>query len=282
MKKLFAYSVILFWAVMAALFVRREVIPRLYAPPVRGYAGIRAYAQGHAGYRMGVTNTDGERIGHAETIYHLLDNGDCEITSEAVIDLAPRNGGESPAEKASGPKHNTNLRLGSTVLVGPDNALKSFQIACNTGLLSGAANGAVRGDSLRVIVQVAGVKSETELPITREDVVSSGIMALGALPDLRVGQTWRMRMFNPFSFQFTTAYVTVKRRTRLLLRGHWYPVFEVETRHDVGKLTTWVDRSGNVLRERAFNFVFTREPLPHELTGRPGEALVSTPARAAK
>ena len=45
MKKCFAFAIILFWVFIASLFVRREVIPRVLAPPSHGYASIRAYAQ---------------------------------------------------------------------------------------------------------------------------------------------------------------------------------------------------------------------------------------------
>ena len=280
LKKALAYCIIVFWVFMASLFVRNEVIPTIYAHPARGYAGIRAYAQTHAGYRMGVTTADGDRIGSAQTTYQLLDNGDCEIQSEAVIDFGslvdqPPGGRakETPWSK---------LVVHSNTTVGPDNALKQFRISCDTGVFRADSSGFVEGEELKVTVDVAGVKNKLSVPVTKDDVVSSGVMALGALPNLRVGQTWSIRMLSIPAFQFTNAYVTVKKKTTILLRGHRYPVFEVETRHDLGKVTTWVDASGNVLREQAFNLVFTREPLPHEMAGRPGETLTSPPARASE
>ena len=278
-KKTVAYCIIAFWVFMVALFVRREIIPALYAPSARGYAGIRAYAQGHTGYRMGVTTAAGKRVGSTQTVYQIMDNGDCEIRSDAAIDFGTYRDLPPGPDELSTARRWTQLVTHSEVTIGPDNALKKFWIDCDTGPISAHMRGVVEGESLRATIRIAGVENEIVIPITKDDVISSGIMALGALPELHTGQTWRMRMFSLSSFRFTDAYVTVKKKTKILLRGHWYTVHEVETRHSMGKVTTWVDESGSVLREQALNLVFTREPLPHEMSGRPGEAL-SPPARA--
>jgi len=280
LKKAVAYCIIAFWVFMAAVFVRREIIPALYAPPAQGYAGIRAYAQAHTGYRMGVTTAAGKRVGSTQTVYQIMDNDDCEIRSDATINFSAHADLAVGSGESNTTRRWTQIVMRSEVTIGPDNALKKFWIDCDTGPISAHLRGVVEGDSIRATVRVAGAESEVAIPITKHDVISSGIMALGALPELRVGQAWRIRMFSLSSFQFTDAYVTVKKKTKILLRDHWYTVHEVETRHSMGKATTWVDESGSVLREQAFNLVFTREPLPHELTGRPGEALTSPPARA--
>ena len=273
------YGIVAFWVFMASLFVRHEIIPVLFATPARGYAGVRAYAQTHAGYRMGVTTAGGVRVGSARTTYDLRDDGDCEISSEAILNFAAlvdlpwqSKGGQAPRW--------SKLELRSYITVGPDNALKTFRILCDTGALRARAARTVAGEELKISISMGGVKSDLSVPVTKGDVVSSGIMALGALPNLRVGQTWSIRMLSIPAFQFTNAYVTVTKKTTITLRGHRYRVFEVETRHNLGKVTTWVDDAGNVLREQVFNLVFTREPLPHEMSGRPGEAITSQPARA--
>jgi hypothetical protein len=80
-------------------------------------------------------------------------------------------------------------------------------------------------------------------------------------------------MLSPFDFKFTDARVKVLKKTTISLRGYTYDVFEVETTHDLVRVTTWVDDTGNVLCERVavlgFALTSTREPLPHETSGSP-------------
>ena len=272
------YGIIAFWVFMATLFVRHEIIPVIFARPGRGYTDVRAYAQTHAGYRMGVTTASGVRVGSARTAYDLREDGDCERSSEAILDFGALVNQPWPSKGGAAPRW-SKLELRSYITIGPDNALKTFRILCDTGVLRARAAGTVEGEELKITVSMGGVKNDISVPVTKGDVVSSGIMALGALPNLRVGQTWSIRMLSIPAFQFTNAYVTVTKETTITLRGHRYRVFEVETRHNLGKVTTWVDDSGNVLREQVFNLVFTREPLPHEMSGRPGETITTQPGR---
>jgi len=278
LKKLTAYLIVLFWVAMAAWFVRREIIPRAFAPPVRGYAAVRSYAQGHPGYRMSITTIGNKRVGTAKTTYQLRENGDCEIESTASIefDALLR---EPWAGKPDSARRWSSLRMTSRTTVGPDDALRWLTVECRSGEMLAYMKGEVKGDTLETVVRIAGTEHKMSIPVTRGDTISTGMLALGALPDLRVGQTWRIRVLAVPTFQFGDAFVTVKRKTTITLRGHEYSVFEVETRHEMGRVTTWVDESGNVLREQAFNLVFTREPLPHELTGRPGEELATPPEK---
>jgi len=261
LKKVVVYAIIALWAVMAALFVRREVIPRMYAEPLSGYAAARQYARSHAGYRMGIT-WQGRRVGHIETTYEVKDTGECEISSKAEIDI-PHPLAMAPTD---GEEIIPRFELFTNVLIKPNNELDSFRINGQAGELWMVANGLVKGSGLLVTINVNGLASERLIPIRRDDVVLSGFVTAGFMPDLRVGQRWRTKALNPYTFQFTSAYSTVTELTTLKLRGHTYEVFVVETELGVGGSTgkTYVDRSGNVLCEQTYSLLFTREPLPHE------------------
>jgi hypothetical protein len=129
-KKTLVYAIVGFWVVMSALFVRREVIPDLFARPGQGYESIRTYAQGHSGYRMGIFAPGGSRIGTAETTYQLKADGTCEVSSRANMNIQKMTlAGALPPELG-------NVELWSEVVVGPDNALKTFRI---TTLFGGGA-----------------------------------------------------------------------------------------------------------------------------------------------
>ena len=277
LKKALAYSIVSFWLIMAALFVRREVIPSLYAQPLMGYAALRAYAQLNAGYQMGVFTPNQTRIGTVKTTYQFKANGNCEIATKTTIDLEK----SSLFARALGsPKLRDNrlFELWSNVIIGPDSRLKQFQIACDSPVLSGFVDGSVKGNSIRLTLNYEGTRTETAIPITEDDVISSGFMAVGTLPDLQVGRSWRLRMFDPISFSFSTATARVRRHTKIHLRGEWYPVYEVELHHGPVVARAWVNESGDVLKEEAFAVVLIREPLPHEEPPRPIRSPTTKPA----
>lgn len=269
------YGIIVFWAFMAALFVRHEIIPTLFDPPTRGYAGIRAYAQTHAAYKMDITTEDGTNVGWARVSYDVRKNGECEIVSESELKLASL--ARQPwLAKAAGALKWPKLWVRSHSTIGPDGALQTFSVSFNADVISGRAVGTVDGDTLKIKITSGGETTEVVVPATKGDFVSTGVMALGALPDLHVEQTWRIRMLSPFAFEFTDADVKVTKKTTINLRGHDYDVFEVETTHDLVNVTTWVDDTGNVLRERVtmlgFALISTRKPLPHEPPKSPDRA----------
>ena len=216
-KRVFAYSILAFWAVMAAWFARREIIPKLYAQPIHRYAVLRPYAETHPGYRMGIFAPDGStRLGYTETTYHPKDDGHCEIASNTVVNLR-----KHTLVARLGPMRDLfkKIEISSNVTIGPDNRLKTFRMACDA--VQGFAFGAVRGNSMEVIVNFQGHQWKRIVPVTDEDVMSSGYMAVGALPALRVGQAWRINVLDPLTFKFTTAMARVTKRTRIQLRGHW-------------------------------------------------------------
>jgi len=278
-KKVLVYSIVSFWLIMAALFVRREIIPALYAQPLMGYAALRAYAQLNAGYQMGVFTPNQTRIGTVKTTYQFKANGNCEIATKTTIDLEK----SSLFARALGAprlRSKKKLELWSNVVIGPDNRLRRFQIACNSPVLSGFVDGTVQGDSMRVSLNYEGTRTETTIPLAEDDIISNGFMAVGTLPGLRVGRSWRLRMFDPISFSFSTATARVKRHTRIFLRGEWYPVYEVELYHGPVVARAWVSESGDVLKEEAFAVVLIREPLPHEKPPRPAPAATTQPAPA--
>ncbi len=271
LKKTVAYLIILFWVLMAALFARREIIPRLYATPTRGYTAVRAYAQSHAGHRMGIYAPDGSRIGSTETTYDLKADGTCEIGSTVTVSIE-----KHPLFLLGAREHAKGRKLAvelySKVIIGPDDTLDSFGITVNCDALSSFAfaRGKVQGNSLRLIIDVAGNRTEKLIPVTRDDVVSTGFMSVGTLPNLRVGQTWYFKILDPITFRFSTATANVKKKTEILLgrrERRSYTVYEVELSHNQAVARAWVTESGEVLKEESFGFVLIREPLPHEIPG---------------
>ncbi len=278
LKRAAAYAIVGFWLVMCAWFVRREVIPQLYAHPSRGYAALRAYARLSGGYRMGVYAPNGRRIGTTETTYQFKGD-EFEIASKAVVHFRD----SSLLDLALGPAEKR-FELWSNVTIGPDDALRSFRVACDNPLLSAFAFGTVSNNRLAVRINAGGSQVVRDYPVDKDDLMSSGLMAIGAQPRLTEGQVWRARMLDPRKLlerdgsPFSTGVAVVKRRTDILLRGQWYRAWEIELTHGGQVARSWVDSRGDVLKEEAFGIVMIREPLPHE-TGIPaGAAGTSAPA----
>jgi len=271
------YSIIAFWLIMCAFFVRREIIPLIYAQPLRGYAALRQYAHTSGGYRMGIYAPNGRRIGATETTYQFKGD-DFEIASKAVVHF----GGSGLLNLALGPAARK-FELWSNVTVGPDNTLTSFRVTCDGPLLSAFAYGRVADGRLAVRLNVGDHQTLRDYPVNREDLVSCGLMAIGAQPQLRAGQVWRIRTLDPLKMleqgtsPFSTGTATVKRKTKIILRGESYRVWEIELKSGGATARSWIDDRGDVLKEESFGIVMIREPLPHESGLRP-PALTTEPA----
>jgi hypothetical protein len=267
-KKPLIYFIIAFWCVMAALFVRREIIPGLYPGAGRGYGSVRAYARTHAGYTMGVWTPTGSRVGEIKVSYQLKDNGDCEVASKAHIRFTQHSLMALALPSSSAGKNA--LEMFSNLTFGADDRLKSFRIACDTPLGAAFAYGEMQGEALKITINVAGEQIVRVIPLKGRSMLSSSFMAIGALPGLNVGQEWQVRTLDPLklfeknSFPFHTTTARVTGRTRILLRGAWYDVYRVELDRGTVKAVAWVNEDGDVLKEEAFNLVLVLEPLPHE------------------
>jgi|GEM_PF-6187535 len=255
---------------MAVMFARREVIPWAYAQPLRGYAGIRSYAETHVGYRMRICAPDGAQIGETETMFHPKDDREWEITTRATIDV----GRHSMSWLFGIPRirANAKVEMTSEVTVGPDDRFKSFRTTCAAPGFNIFASGEVSGSVLHMTIDIGGSRVVRDVPVTPDDVISAGMMSFGVLPDLNVGDTVRLRTLDLKVFELVDAYARVIRKTRILLRGEWYPVHEVELSQGATVVRLWVGESGEVLKEEVFGLVLVRDPLPHEEEPAPASA----------
>jgi len=278
MKKALVYVIIGFWAVMAALFVRREVIPGLFATPIEGYAALRAQALGRAQERMGIYSSNGLRLGTTETTYQLKPNGELDISSHVSVQLERTTLaalGRLPTELADLMKFD----VWCDVTVGADNRLRRFRLARDKQGKAALAYGTVSGESLQITFTFGGERIERTIRMGKDDVLSSGLSPLAGLRSLREGQTWEIKSLDPLEFKLTTVLARVKRKTRIELRGGQYSVYEVELWQPHAVARAWVTESGEVLQQEAGPFILIREPLPHETALPPGVAPTTGPAR---
>jgi len=280
MKKTLVYSVVAFWLIMTAFFLRREIIPTLYAEPLRGYGGLRAYAETHPGHTMGIyVPGSARRIGTSETAYELKKDRTCVINQRLVIDFrhfrVPLNALTDDPDKG---RNNPKFELTSQFVIDPDDRLQSFSITMEIGLMSTVAHGAVRNGAIHLTVDAQGHRRTDIVPIEKDQVVGSGFMPVGAMRDLSVGQAWQLTMLDPLrNFRPSVATARVVRRTRIHLRGAWYPAYEIEIAYRKNIVRSWVSLTGEVLKEEAMRVVWIREPLPHETSGRRDPQLTTSP-----
>jgi len=266
-RKWLAYGIVGFWLVMAVFFLRREVFPYLYAQPVRGYASLRDYAALHPIHRMRIETEDGLVLGETQTTYQLMENGDCEIASTTVIDLAKR----LPLLAAFGVEGP--LDITATLTVDRDDSLKSLRAGFRTLGYSGSVQGVPAGDRLRMVVLLGGQRTEMSVPFDPDDLVAAGFAPLAGMRHLKVGQMWQFKVLDPFRhFEFATAIARVERKTKISLGdpARSYPAYEIKMSHGTGAspwqaVTVWVSESGHVLKEKAGGLVFICDPLPAEL-----------------
>jgi hypothetical protein len=89
----------------------------------------------------------------------------------------------------------------------------------------------------------------TGMPFVGEEMLADVFSPFTAMPQLSVGKTWQIRMFNPLSKTFETATAVVEAQTTLRIDGTQYRVFQAKVSGRSIDATAWVTPAGEVVRQ---------------------------------
>lgn len=240
MYRLLACTVVIFWlTAMSALFMR-DVWPAWTAqdPPTMTAEQFAAHQQKQR--QLGIFNAKGKRLGTAWS----------EITTPAGnmnIDGTVLIGGLGvfpPIRVETQTQFDTESRLDSfemNVLGIPNFTIK--------------AKGERRGIYFPCELQVGVIRRQANLDLSASRMIGESLQPFSYLPDLKVGQAWRMQMLDPVSAvmsskaNFTAVIARVTGKETIEHDGQKVECFVVETRPQ--QVKAWVDQHGQVLMQRA-------------------------------
>ena len=133
-----------------------------------------------------------------------------------------------------------------------DFSLKSFTFQLQAGLITFRLRGEIQDRNLALVTWMAGQERSRQLPLSSPIYLGSGIKSFLAYKRLRVGDTYRLALFDPASLSQTLVPLRVEARETISIHGQTQEVFRVETDFHGAKLKSWITPEGELLKEEGF------------------------------
>ena len=274
LNRLFAVCVILLWAgSMTALFVR-DVWPAWTAQDLPPAFSRQAVEQIGRNQQFGVFTSLGARLGTSWTRFFVLhDMRSVEVTHliEGLGDLGP-------------------LLIDTDIkFTNDDDRLREFAMQVRGAPYKVTVEGELLGSEIVCHVQVGLKRRAFHVNAAAAGVIGESLRPFSMLPELRVGQTWRLYVVDPLGLMLggkvapKPVIARVTGRERITHRGEPVDAFVVEWPAS----RSWVDRNGGVLRTevdlplvgrviirsepfdlQGLNEARERVPLEHNVAGR--------------
>ncbi|MBI2933058.1 MAG: hypothetical protein HYY16_15550 [Planctomycetes bacterium] len=233
-----------FWAVMMAALVKREVLPFFEYETAPSYRTmLRGLEQPQMERRA--VYLGGERRGQAETVTEPRSNG--HFRARSRMDL----------KVDAGPLGAMPLRLRTEVNIDPAYQLSDFSLVTEVLGAPIRVSGVRRGEKLLInygTPLAKGMPSEIDFP--RDMTLSDSFLPYAGGVKLSVGKKWRIQMLDMAlsGVQTVTAFARVERQETIKWRGADVPTVVVEIRRrensELPWQTLWVDEKGVVIMEQ--------------------------------
>jgi len=130
-----------------------------------------------------------------------------------------------------------------------DHSLKSFAFRLQAGPISFRLEGSVAPGKLVLVTRMAGEERSAELPGTSPIYLGSGIRAFLTQERLKVGETYRLTVFDPSTMSQSLVPVRVEATETVRLDGRSYEAFRVVMEYHGLRVRSWISPYGEVLKE---------------------------------
>ncbi|MBI2191154.1 MAG: hypothetical protein HYU36_04140 [Planctomycetes bacterium] len=227
-------SIVGFWAVMTAALVHREWQAGRDAAVGRGYAAILRPELVDSEAQMGMY-LQGERVGVTHTLMRRLESH-YEMDNWTRVGLP-----------VLGPDR---LNFHTKVRVGQDLRLQDVTGELTFSSLTLRMDGKVRGEELQLQFWNGGERVfEQTIPCSDEDLFTHLFSPFTPIPELKPGQSWKIRMFHPLTRDLETATATAEVKEELILGGQVFQVVRVRVKAKSMEALAWVTPEGVVLKQ---------------------------------
>jgi len=209
------------WLCTMTVFAVVEIVPQftvrnLVAVDYRAAANV---PEGPRTTRMGIYLRD-RRIG--EFLREDIPEPDGSATIHLVTELALRD------RKQRNALWSLAFSADSTFRTDAQGRLKDFEIHVEDFDVN--VTGIVEESGIRLMVQWQNYSEEKWIPLGPDELFSTSLDPLVALPPLVVGAEWRQEEFNPINRTFKTIWIRVESKETLHLDGHDIPAYKVTLR----------------------------------------------------
>jgi transglutaminase-like putative cysteine protease len=167
----------------------------------------------------------------------------------------------SPLEKGYLVQEEVFLRLnlmgrGSSVytttrsLLDPDLLLKNFTFKMISGVVKFGATGTVEGNRMVVEIGEGRARRHEVIELEAPPMMDSGVGLYFREKTLRVGESFRLPVFDPSTLSQREVIIKVVERESLVIGPQAYTAFRLEAEVWGQSMTFWVDEGGDVLKEQ--------------------------------
>ncbi|UCG31872.1 MAG: hypothetical protein JSU68_09415 [Phycisphaerales bacterium] len=235
LNRVFAVCVILLWAgSMTALFVR-DVWPAWTAQDLPRAFSRQSVEQFGGHQQFGIFTASGARLGTSWTRFFVLH----DMRSVEIAHLIERLGDFGPL------LINTDLKF-----TGEDDRLTELNMQVRGAPFRVVVLGELLGNEIVCDVQVGLKRRAFHIDADIAGLIGESLRPFSMLPELRVGQTWRLYMVDPLALMLggkaapKPVIVRVTRRERITHQDRDLDAFVVEW----PSCRSWVDEHGGIVR----------------------------------
>lgn len=133
-----------------------------------------------------------------------------------------------------------------------DFRLKNFFFRMNSGVIKYRIYGEVEGNILKIKTGTGRRAKTTELKLSEIPMISSGVDQLFRNAKLVPGNSHSISFFDPSTMAQKEAVFNVKKLEKIKIKLTTYDAYRIESEMYGNKLTFWVDKSGDILKEEGF------------------------------
>ncbi len=255
MNRLLGITLAAFWIVAMAMLIRRDILPFWQAqdPPCKLIPG--------GTYQIGICNEDGRRLG-ATWITTTVAPTCSIVRSKTILDMGKVGGFLSQARQ---------LILKSELTYMQDGLLQEFLFQLIAAGIHGRVNGERYGRDFACHAEIGPISKTVALDGELSQYLGESLRPFTHLENLHVGQSWRIRLLDPFRLlteerlEFNVQVATVTGRETIEHNGGQVECFRIEAEG----ATAWANDKGRVLRQEVTvpilgKFILTDEPFDEE------------------
>jgi hypothetical protein len=134
----------------------------------------------------------------------------------------------------------------------PDFSMKSFTFQLQAGPITYGLSGTVADGSLVLASQMAGEKRTQTIPLSHPVYLGSAMKSFVSQQHLRVGDTYRLALFDPATLSQTMVPLRVAARETIRIGSRNLEAYRVEMLFRGLEFRTWISPYGELLKEEGF------------------------------
>ena len=273
-KRIFVTSLIIFfWITMTSLLVWREyfshvpVVKEGYKNALKELASKEKVEDRKKHSKMNIFYEGRSQVAIG-SITSIIDatGGQFEVSNQIKFEIAPKDQVKIKHlnKILQLPGLSTkNLKAGiqTKAIIGADYQIKKLNFRMKSNIFNIACEGEVSNGKLALNMLQNGKKVQKELNFPVGTMANSGFEPITVPKNLRKGQKFRMRWFDPITQKYKIANSRVTGKEDFDWSQKKVPVHVVQTTSDGLMFTSWVNEQGEVLQYQVGSFLFIKAPI---------------------